>query len=459
MSIKRLQEQYDLLSELIHQLKMAHIIETNPAEKFRLEQVIKEKTALQDQLVQSLSGADLPEVISPFRGLEKFRPQDVPFFFGREEYTAKLIEKVRQQRLTLVMGASGSGKSSVVFAGLLPALQQEKEWLIVDCRPKSDPFYQLAARLAPLRLSDEASKTERDREINAQTDYFQESNARLFVTIDDILNEHPDAEQMVLVIDQFEELYTNTPDGDQQQFLELLIGALRHTDTPLKVVLTLRADFMAEVLNYRPLADLLATNHDLKLGPMNRAELQRIIEEPLAALNLQQPSAIPFQLAPGLGERILHDLSPEAATFKLTEQSLNKLGEKALSVDILDKLKALENQEYSSEEIFVKALEDSIGIDQTVRYKSLILKLAETIQHGNLPLVEFALSQLWKRQANRTLSHEAYDAIDGVRGALAKYAEAIFKAFTDNQQDQVQQIFLRLVQVGAEATRRVATRT
>ncbi len=86
----------------------------------------------------------------PYRGLFAFREQDAKFFFGRETFTQQLVQAVHRQSLVAVIGASGSGKSSVVFAGLIPQLRSEEGWLIEAFRPGDRPFRNLAARLVPL---------------------------------------------------------------------------------------------------------------------------------------------------------------------------------------------------------------------------------------------------------------------------------------------------------------------
>ena len=103
---------------------MALIIESGEAVKFHLEKQIQEAEVERTQIEQQLEGTDKLTVTCPHRGLFAFREQDERFFFGRDAYTKKLVEAVRKQALIAVIGASGSGKSSLVYAGLIPRLRR-----------------------------------------------------------------------------------------------------------------------------------------------------------------------------------------------------------------------------------------------------------------------------------------------------------------------------------------------
>jgi len=101
----------------------------------------------------------------PYRGLSAFREEDMPFFFGREDFAERLNEAVRERaKVAVIVGSSGSGKSSVVFAGLLPRLREQGNWLIVNSRPGAQPFQAQAAALLPL-LEPDLSETDQLVEI------------------------------------------------------------------------------------------------------------------------------------------------------------------------------------------------------------------------------------------------------------------------------------------------------
>ncbi|MBD2681580.1 MULTISPECIES: CHAT domain-containing protein [Nostoc] len=337
-----------------------------------------------------------PTEISPYRGLFAFREEDAEFFFGRESFTQMLIDAVQNQPLVAVIGSSGSGKSSVVFAGLVKCLRDAGNCHIVDFRPGSRPLFNLATALVDQKetnfnrdyhqkgsqiLPPVLSRTERLREIrNLASDLGQCENG-LRDVVDDILSVDPN-QRLLLVADQFEELYTLCRDAQERKaFLDRLLEAISSCGN-FTFVITLRADFLGQALSYRPFADALQYA-DLKLGPMTDEEMQAAVEKPAALLGVT--------IEEGLVERILSTVSTEP---------------------------------------------------------------------GDLPLLEFALTQLWAKQLDAQLTHAAYDEIGGVEAALARYADEAYNKLNFEEKERAQRIFIQLVHPGegTEDTRRVATR-
>ncbi|NET61425.1 MAG: AAA family ATPase [Symploca sp. SIO2E6] len=251
----------------------------------------------------------------PYRGLFAFREQDARFFFGREESIQRLVAAVERQSLVAVIGPSGSGKSSVVFAGLLPRLRQRGDWLIESFRPKKSPIDELAAVLVRLREPNE-SKIRQDLDAEALAEKWREGKQKIGMIVSRILDDNTDANRLLLIADQFEELYTQSSESsEQQQFLDLLLEAV-NSNPHLTLVLTLRADFLGSALSYRPFADALQ-DADVKLGLMNRQELKQVIEEPAKELGVKLES--------GLTDRILDAVEGKSGNLPLLEFALEKL--------------------------------------------------------------------------------------------------------------------------------------
>jgi WD40 repeat protein/DNA-binding SARP family transcriptional activator len=331
---------------------------------------------------------------SPFRGLQSFREVDAADFYGRESITRQLVEAVARDRLVALIGPSGSGKSSVLHAGLVHQLRhgdgdtarprlsnangkRAGGWTICQVRPGSHPFHALAAAIAP-----HVKSLPRDTHGNRAD--LAELLASGAASLAHLLNGSKagrNGSRLLLVLDQYEELYTLCADSDQRHaYIDLLLAAAspEATGTSPSVLLAVRADFMSQVLSHRALADALQGN-TIMLGPMNRQELSDVIVKPAQALGIR--------LQDGLVARLLND------------------------------------------------------VGQTP---------------GRLPLLEFALTQLWERQEEGFLTHEAYEEIGQVEGALAGYAEQVYAALSPVKQMAARRVFTQMVQLGqdTEDTRR-----
>ncbi len=183
--------------------------------------------------------------VCPYRGLFAFREEDAPYFFGRETFTQQLVDAVRRRTLVAVVGSSGSGKSSVVFAGLIPRLRTERGWLVLPpYRPGNRPFRSLAAVLTPV-LEPQMSERELFDEIDKLEQYLQQREHALPNVIERLVQKYVVA-RVLLVVDQFEELYTECKDAqERQRFLDLLLAAVEATTQQSRrnfnLILTLRA--------------------------------------------------------------------------------------------------------------------------------------------------------------------------------------------------------------------------
>lgn len=319
---------------------------------------------------QSLAGS-----LSPYQGLRPFGEDSAAFFCGREAFSAKIFEAVQRRPITAVIGPSGSGKSSIVQAGLVPLLRRQRPpartWDVATFIPGARPFQQLAAALLPL-LAPELGEADLAGETQKLARLLAQGEVPLAAVVERLLRKSEGTDRLLLVADQCEELFTLCPEAEAQGFLRGLLAAV--DAAPLTVVLTLRGVFYDRLIGAdRDLSDRLEQS-TINLGPMTREELQRAIVEPARKTGLNFES--------GLAKRLLDDVGSEP---------------------------------------------------------------------GNLPLLEFALTELWLRRDQRLLTHRAYDEVGGVTGAIAGRAEAVYQAFSPDQQDIAKRLFLQLVWVGAGA--------
>jgi WD40 repeat protein/DNA-binding SARP family transcriptional activator/energy-coupling factor transporter ATP-binding protein EcfA2 len=260
---------------------------------------------------------------APFKGLQHFDIADAGLFFGREDLTDQLVARLSQGRFLAVLGASGSGKSSVVRAGLIPTLQRAKPqaaslprpsfgdaWLIHLITPTEHPLTALATSLTRDVESVTAAATLVD-------DLSQDPRA-LALYARRLVNNSARGDSdgcLLLVVDQFEELFTICQDtAERQAFVANLSTACTgETAGPVRVAIALRADFYAHCSQFAVLRETLAQNQ-VYIGPMSRKELRRAIEEPA------QTGGWTFE--PGLVDLILDEVGNEPGALPLLSHAL-----------------------------------------------------------------------------------------------------------------------------------------
>lgn len=251
--------------------------------------------------------------INPYRSLLPFREEDAQFFFGRDQQITKLVDLIGVHRFLAVVAASGSGKSSLVMAGLVPKLRKDN-WGIVRIVPTSDPWRSLAAELVPvwqpnLRGADMLLEILKVEELL--------STRRLPVkeVLLQIVNSGRFGRRFLLIVDQWEELYSLCKnDQVRTDFIDDLLDAAEHES--LSMLLTLRGDFYAHALQHRRLADEL-DQKNVNLGPLKREEMKEIIEKPAQRVGTH------FQ--DGLVESILDEVGAQDSALPLLEYLLTQM--------------------------------------------------------------------------------------------------------------------------------------
>jgi serine/threonine protein kinase/KaiC/GvpD/RAD55 family RecA-like ATPase len=326
------------------------------------------------------------EATCPYRGLEAFQAEHARFFFGREELTKELLERlsplpgsVEAKRFLAVIGPSGYGKSSLVQAGLVAQLQQghledSAEWSVLTCKPGESPLESLALALvaAPelqrgLAAVIQSTGATVDQVITALRTEIRTLHRLTQVT----LQNAPATRRIVVVVDQFEEIFTLcTKEEERTAFIRNLLQAAITMGGRTIIVLTMRDDFYGTCARYPDLAAALSNGQEVLVRRMTRAELHRAIEEPA---------------------RQKH------CTF-----------DRGLVEELVD----------------------------------------EVIEEpGSLPALQDVLRALWERHDphKRVLTRTAYQEIGGVKGALQQRAETVYKQFAEQEQADCKRIFRRLV--------------
>jgi WD40 repeat protein len=257
--------------------------------------------------------------VCPYKGLARYEPEDAPFFFGRERLVAELITHLVGAGLVGVVGPSGSGKSSLVRAGLLPALGDgalpgSDRWRQVLLRPGEHPMAELGVALG---ASDSISASTADAPTGATARGDGEAGDPVLGRTGGkvVLEAAARAPtRLLLVVDQFEEVFTSCRDEvERARFLAALTEAAQAADGQLTVIVAVRADYYGHCAADPRLASLLAANH-LLVGPMDADELRRAIESPARRAGLR--------LEPGLAEAMIGEVAEEPGGLPLLSCAL-----------------------------------------------------------------------------------------------------------------------------------------
>jgi len=241
--------------------------------------------AFRQALEGSAKSAEPPqEIRNPYKGLRAFLEADAGDFFGREVVTDRLLRRLQEQdatsRFLAVVGPSGSGKSSVVRAGLVPALRRgaidgSERWYVIDVMPGTRPFRELETALLSVAVDPPPSLLD-----DLETD------AKGLVNAADRVLPDPDAE-LLIVIDQLEEVFTLVADENERgRLLTSLWTAALDPASRIRIVTTLRADFFDAPLSIRGFGDLLAVRTEA-ITPMSPEELERAIVAPAERAGLR----------------------------------------------------------------------------------------------------------------------------------------------------------------------------
>jgi serine/threonine protein kinase len=334
------------------------------------------------EVVGAAVSVSLPEPENPYKGLRAFQAADHRHFFGREALVKRLLGRLNSKendfnnRFLAVIGPSGSGKSSVVRAGLVPALWRgdlpgSERWFVVEMIPGAHPMDELEIGLMRVAANQSGVLMEQ-----------LQRDMRGLVRVGQLILPD-DGSELVVIIDQFEEVFTLVENEEQRAyFLDLLYTAASDPRSRVRVIVTLRADFYDRPLYYADFGQLLRENMET-IMPLSAEELERAITRPAA------DQGVAFE--PGLAPTIIDDVS---------------------------------------------------------------------YQPGALPLLQYALTELFERRDGRVLTRQAYQEVGGTVGALAKRADEIYTELDESGQLTVRRMFLRLVTLGegTEDTRRRADR-
>jgi hypothetical protein len=282
-----------------------------------------------------ISPADaVREAICPYRGLDAFREEDSAFFFGRgsvddpASQIGQLVRKVCEHPFVMVVGRSGTGKSSLAYAGLVPALRRARDtfWNVLTLRPGPEPLRALAAAFNP--RADGQYAAEYEDKISSEADKLRSGDPDLLSHMirGELDRSEGRPDRLLLYVDQWEELYAQAPSpgvekdraarhtADVNRFIDLLLNASQ--SAPVSVVATVRADFYDPLISHHKIQALLPAQQVL-LGSMSRTDLENTIVEPakLAGLTFDPPKLV---------SRILDEAGEDEGMLPLLQYALKE---------------------------------------------------------------------------------------------------------------------------------------
>jgi WD40 repeat protein/DNA-binding SARP family transcriptional activator len=251
-----------------------------------------------------------PRIGSPYLGLRTFDEEDAAWFFGRAPDVSRLLDRMAGSRFLAVLGASGSGKSSLVRAGLVAALRRgalpgSDTWAIRVLRPGAVPTKALVRAVLDLDATLSEGET---------VARFEGDERALHHLVEAAVGHGRFAPRVLVVIDQFEEVFALCPDVEQRRrFLSLLAAAATAPGGHTMVVVTLRADFFQHLSEHARFADLVSS-HQFLVTPMDEVGLAEAIEGPARAAGLT--------LEPSLVQTIVRDVARRPGALPLLGHAL-----------------------------------------------------------------------------------------------------------------------------------------
>ena len=347
----------------------------SPEEETEKARALAERQAINDlsQVIRDLEDTLRPP--NPYKGLAHFSAADKIYFYGRTDEIKALCDRVERHPFTAVIGPSGCGKSSLVSAGLVPALKDSGNWVTITFRfsnsIENNPFQALALAIAPALSTYQTDFQEVEEKIKiSKTLHDAEENLSQFL---DTIRRKNDNKKLLIVIDQFEELFTlKISNYLIKQFLNVLLKTFNTIENNhvVSIVITMRRDFLDYTDKFGEFSEKINSN-TVPIGFLSGEALKEAIEKPA-----------------------------ELSNTEFEEGLVNVIYEDA---------------------------QDCIE---------------------SLPLIEFALTELWNQKTNNLMSFSSYEKLGRIYGALTQEAEKIYQKLTEEEKNFAKNIFLKLVNIG-----------
>jgi uncharacterized protein YjbI with pentapeptide repeats len=308
----------------------------------------------------------------PYKGLRYFDIADADYFFGREDIINTLLNRVRQDNFLAIVGTSGSGKSSVLRAGLSHELMQgqrlsgSRDWNINIIVPTAHPLQSLAKLFIDANLS----AVNQADEIDKMIAFLQKGGDSLRRSIESHLEKNSRS-KFLLIIDQFEETFTLCENSlERNQFLACLLKFVTSKQDKFKLILGMRIDFLGKCFeqDYHGLGKLIEANL-IAVSPLNPEQLQRAITEPAKKVNLDLEAV--------LVEKMLKDGGDQPGNLPLVQDTLTELWQRregnCLTLSVYDKLGGISGTLNKRATVFY----DAFMVQEKKLVKNIFLSLTQ----------------------------------------------------------------------------------
>lgn len=243
--------------------------------------------------------------LNPFPGLRPFQKDESNLFFGRENHIKEILRKLETYRFVSIVGNSGSGKSSLVRAGVLPKIENTEDniWKICVMRPGKNPVEELSQAFFDDSLFGSKNADERKKQITESIGILNKNRLGIVQVLRNLL---PEGKRLLILVDQFEELFRFNSIYLEQNyihtashFVDLLLGAVGQKEVPIYVIMTVRSDFLGDCEQFMGLPEAINDGQFL-IPRMNKEELQSSISGPVDFVN--------GKISPHLVQQLLNEV-------------------------------------------------------------------------------------------------------------------------------------------------------
>jgi hypothetical protein len=351
---------------------------------------------------------------NPFPGLRPFAPEESDLFFGRESESGEVLGKLLKNRFVTVIGASGSGKSSLIYCGVLPKVRNQKvkensSWRIISFRPGNDPFGNLADAIS----EDMVISGQKEIDRNTILSELRDNPAGIAAAVKRFLIKSD--EKVLIVVDQFEELFRYSALGKADamitpaaRFVDFMVSAVNQTAVDVFTIVTMRSDFIGECAHYQGLTQLI-NNSNYLVPHMGRENYREAIEGPVKYAGAK--------IDPKLVEILLSDIGDRTDQLPVLQHAMMRTWNHWRELDDINN--PISKTDYDS----VGTMSDAMSLHANEAYEELSLRGKEICEMMFKTITE-------KGSDNKGLRHPSgVNTIESIAGCTSEELFEVVEKF------------------------------